>query len=411
MPSRREFLKTTGGLVLASGGTGLAMRVPAAVPGPPGFAPLPAGAVASAELEAIAGKVPLIKRTWRPPNYETPLSYFADEFTPNQAFFVRYHLASIPEIVADQWTLKVGGDAATTPFELNLEQLQHEFPMVELAAVNQCSGNRRGLFEPHVAGVEWGVGAMGNARWTGARLKDVLARAGLKKEALEIAFDGADGPVAPGTPDFQKSIPVWKALDENTLIAYLMNGEPLPHWNGFPARIVVGGWTGTYWMKHVTSINALSKPFDNFWVKTAYRVPTNRFPVVEHFASQMTEANEPITEILVNSLITNLTPGQEVAVGHTFEVKGLAWDGGRGIANVDVSLDGGRSWRSAALGTDYGRFSFRSFRQAFAPTERGALLVMARASNRAGATQTMELIPNPAGYHHNVVQRIGMNAV
>jgi hypothetical protein len=164
-------------------------------------------------------------------------------------------------------------------------------------------------------------------------------------------------------------------------------------------------------MKHVTSINAISKPFDNFWVKTAYRVPTNRFPLVEHFASQMTDANEPITEMVVNPIITNITAGQEIPVGRAFEIKGIAWDGGRGIVGVDVSADGGRSWRNSALGTDYGRFSFRSFSQAFTPTERGGLVVMARATNRAGATQTMELIQNPAGYHHNVVQRIAINAV
>src|SRR6266571_4664835 len=283
MPSRRDFIKTTCGLALATGGTWLATHTHGAVPNPPGLAPLPAGAVASGDLEALAGKVPLIKRTWRPPNYETPLSYFSEEFTPNKAFFVRYHVASIPEIAADKWTLNVGGDAAATPFALNLEQLKRDFSAVEVAAVNQCSGNRRGLFDPHVAGVEWGVGAMGNARWKGARLKDVLAKAGLKKEALEIAFDGADGPVMPGTPDFQKSIPVWKALDENTLIAYEMNGEPLPHWNGFPARIVVAGWTGTYWMKHVTSISAITKPYDGFWVKAAYRIPRGKFPLVDRF--------------------------------------------------------------------------------------------------------------------------------
>ena len=410
MPSRRDFLKTTGGLVLATGGTWLATHAHGAVPDAPGFAPLPAGAVASGDLEALAGKVPLIKRSWRPPNYETPLSYFTEDFTPNKAFFVRYHVASIPEVAADTWTLKIGGDAAATPFELNLAQLKRDYPVVELAAVNQCSGNRRGFFDPHVAGVEWGIGAMGNARWKGARLKDVLGKAGLRKEALEIAFDGADGPVMPGTPDFQKSIPLWKALDENTLIAYEMNGEPLPHWNGFPARIVVPGWTGTYWMKHVTSINAISKPFDNFWVKTGYRIPTNRFPLIEHFASQMTDANEPITEMVVNSIITNVSAGQQLPVGRAFEVKGIAWDGGRGIYGVDVSTDGGRSWRSATLGTDHGRFSFRSFSQAFTPTERGAFTVMARATNRAGATQTMELILNPAGYHHNVVHKVTLEA-
>lgn len=410
MPSRREFMRAGGGLLLA-GGAWAVPHARAELPGPAGFSALPAGAVSAADLESLPGKVPLIKRTWRPPNYETPMAYFDQEFTPNRAFFVRYHLAGIPQIAADQWKLRIGGDTATTPFELNLEQLKHDYPVVELAAVNQCSGNRRGLFDPHVAGVEWGAGAMGNARWQGARLRDVLAKAGLTKDTLEISFDGADGPIIPSTPDFQKSIPVWKALDENTLIAYLMNGEPLPHWNGFPARIVVPGWAGVYWMKHVTSINALSKPFDNFWVKTAYRIPTNRFPIVEHFVSQMTEANEPITEILVNSIITNVTPGQAVAVGSAFEVRGLAWDSGRGIEGVEVSTDGGRSWRSAALGTDYGRFAFRSFSQAFTPVERGPMLVMARATSRAGATQPMVLIPNPAGYHHNVVQRLAINAV
>jgi len=410
MPSRRDLLKATGGLVLATGGSWLASHAHGAVPNPPGLAPLPAGAVASGDLEALAGKLPLIKRSWRPPNYETPLSYFSEEITPNRAFFVRYHLAVIPEIAADKWSVTIGGDAAATPFELTLEQLKRDFPAIEVVAVNQCSSNRRGLFETHVPRVEWGVGAMGNARWKGARLKDILAKAGLKKEALEIAFNGADGPVMPATPDFQKSIPVWKALDENTLVAYEMNGEPLPHWNGFPARIVVPGWTGTYWMKHVTSISATSKPFDNFWVKSAYRIPIGKFPLIDHFGSQLTDANEPITEMVVNSLITNIEPGQQVPVGRPFEVKGIAWDGGRGIAGVDVSADGGRTWRSATLGADRGRFSFRSFSQSFTPTERGAMTVMARATNRAGSTQTMELILNPAGYHHNVVQRIAVNA-
>jgi DMSO/TMAO reductase YedYZ molybdopterin-dependent catalytic subunit len=410
MASRRDFLKGTGGLVLATGGGWAAGHAHGAVPGAPGFAALPTGTTAESELEALPGKLPLIKRTWRPPNYETPLSYFSEDLTQNKAFFVRYHLATIPQVAADKWTLKIGGEAAATPYEINFEQLKRDFPAVELVAVNQCSGNRRGLFEPHVAGVEWGVGAMGNARWRGARLKDVLAKAGLKKEALEIAFDGADGPVVPATPDFQKSIPVWKALDDNTLLAYEMNGEPLPHWNGFPVRVVVPGWTGTYWMKHLISISAISKPFENFWMKSAYRIPVSRFPIVEHFTSQVTETNEPITEMVVNSLITNVAAGQQVAVGRAFDVRGVAWDGGRGISGVDVSADGGRTWVSAALGPDHGRFSFRGFSIALTPSAAGAMTIMARAINRAGATQTSELIHNPAGYHHNVIQRVVVNA-
>jgi hypothetical protein len=309
------------------------------------------------------------------------------------------------------WRLKVGGEAVEKPFELSYENLKLDYEQVEIAAVNQCSGNRRGMFVPHVPGVEWGPGAMGNAKWRGVRLKDVLTKAGLKKDALEIVFDGADSGIFPGTPDFVKSIPVWKAMDENTLIAWQMNGDALPHWNGYPARIVVPGWTGTYWMKHLTSINAVSKPFDGFWVKSAYRIPRGKFPLVDRFISQETDANTPITEMVVNSLMTNVANGAQVPAGRTLEVKGVAWDGGYGIARVEVSQDGGQSWRLATLGQDYGRFSFRPWSYVVTPSARGALTVMARASNRAGATQTFELIANPAGYHHNVVQRIALTVV
>lgn len=408
MSSRRDFLKKTGGLVLATGGAWAVTHAHGAdsVLGPP---ELPEGTLSSSLLEALPGKVPLIKKSWRPPNFETPVSYFNEVFTPNDAFFVRYHLSTIPEVAAATWRLKIGGESITTPLELSLDNLRNDYEQVEIAAVCQCSGNRRGMFVPHVPGVEWGPGAMGNARWKGVRLKDVLAKAGLKKDALELVLDGADSGVFPATPDFVKSIPVWKALDENTLIAYSMNGAPLPHWNGFPARIVVPGWTATYWMKQVTSITAVNKPFDGFWVKSAYRIPRGKFPLVDRFISQESDVNTPITEMVVNSLITNIANGQQVAQGRPFEIKGVAWDGGYGIARVELSTDGGQGWRSATLGTDYGRFSFRQWTFVADPRERGTMTVMARATNRVGATQTFELIANPAGYHHNVVQRVALN--
>jgi DMSO/TMAO reductase YedYZ molybdopterin-dependent catalytic subunit len=405
MSSRRDFLKTTGGLVLVSGGTWMAGHAHAASAsvGPP---ELPEGTLSASIMEALPGKVPLIKKSWRPPNYETPISYFNEVFTPNDAFYVRYHLSNIPEVAAATWRVKVGGDAVATPLELSLDDLKRNYDSVEIAAVNQCSGNRRGMFEPHVPGVEWGLGAMGNAKWKGVRLRDILAKAGVRKDAVEIVFDGADSGVIPATPDFVKSIPAWKALDENTLVAYEMNGAPLPHWNGFPARIVVPGWTGTYWMKHVTAINAVTKPFDGFWVKSAYRIPRGKFPLIDRFISQETDVNTPITEMVVNSLITNVVSGESVPAGKALDIKGIAWDGGYGIARVEVSVDGGQSWRNATLGQDYGRFSFRPWSYAFTPTERGNLTVMAKATNRNGATQTFEIITNPAGYHHNVVQRV-----
>ncbi len=367
---------------------------------------LPSGVREVATLAALPGKAKLIKLSERPPNYETPIRYFNELLTPNEAFFVRYHLANIPEVSAASWRLRVGGDAATTPIELTLDQLKSDYPSFEIVAVNQCSGNRRGMFSPHVPGVEWGPGAMGNARWKGARLKDVLAKVGLKKEAVEIVLDGADGPILDKTPKFVKSIPAWKALDENVLLAYEMNGKPLPHFNGFPVRLVVPGWTGTYWMKHIVSIMAVDKPFSNFWMNPAYRVPVGKFPVVDRFLTQETAVNTPITEMVVNSLITNLADGHKSKPRQPIDVKGIAWDAGYGISDVEVSTDGGASWSLATLGQDAGRFSFRQWSFKFAPPKAGKYAVMVKASNRIGQSQTPALIFNPAGYHHNVIQKI-----
>jgi len=256
-----------------------------------------------------------------------------------------------------------------------------------------------------VPGVEWGYGAMGCAHWKGARLKDILDRAGLKKDAIEIAFDGADKGATDKTPDFIKSIPAWKAIEDTTIVAYEMNGVALPHLHGFPARLVLPGWTGTYWMKHLISINALIKPLGNFWMASAYRVPLGKFPLVARFISQETAVNTPITEMVVNSLITSHADGASVKAGAT--VGGIAWDGGYGITSVDVSTDGGKSWAPAKLGEDLGRYAFRPFSSTV--KGKGKITVMARATNKIGQTQTAELNHNPAGYHHNVVHSVTLN--
>jgi DMSO/TMAO reductase YedYZ molybdopterin-dependent catalytic subunit len=408
MPSRREFL-TQG----AIGAALLSLPRLSAAADALKLQPseLPPGALESAVLEALPGKAALIKRTFRPPNFETPLEYFNDVITPNRVFFVRYHLMNIPQVNERSWTLKVGGDAAGATAEFSLSSLLAGFEQVEIVAVCQCSGNRRGMFVPHVPGVEWGVGAMGNARWRGVRLRDVLNAVGVNKDAVEVAFDGADSAVHDKTPDFMKSLPIWRALDESTLIAFEMNGEPLPHWNGFPARLVVPGWTGTYWVKQLTSIDVRSQPLKSFWMNPAYRIPRGRFALVDRFTSQETDVSTPITEMVVNSLVTNIAPGQRFDAKQWLDVKGIAWDGGYGITRVEVSTDDGATWRSATLGQDLGRFSFRQWTYRFAPAQRGRYTVMVRATNRLGATQTFELIHNPAGYHHNVVQKIPVEAV
>lgn len=400
---RRTFVRgIAGGMAIAGGQLLLPRSLRAAG--------LPSGAIESEELYALPGKQPLIKRAFRPPNFETPVSYFSDVITPNDRFFVRWHLASIPEVDPREWRLSIGGDAASAPFELTLEQLQRDFEQVEVVAVCQCSGNRRGFSDPHVPGVQWGYGAMGNARWKGVRLKDLLTKAGIGGGAVEVALDGADRGALDATPDFVKSIPAWKAMDENSLVAWEMNGEPLPHWNGGPARIVVPGWTATYWMKQVVAIRALAQPLSNFWMAKAYRIPTGKFPTVDRFTSQDTAENTPITEIVVNTLVTSPAAGQQVRAGTPLVVKGLAWDAGYGIRSVDVSTDDGQSWRRAELGADPGRFSFRQWQYVFQPS-RGRHTISARASNGVGETQVQQLIFNPAGYNNNVMQRIGIEAV
>jgi DMSO/TMAO reductase YedYZ molybdopterin-dependent catalytic subunit len=412
MVSRRNFLKSAAGsLALASGGalvSKLAQAGDNVFMGPPSLA---SGTLEYSILDALPGKRPLIKRSFRPQNYETPLAYLTELdgiFTPNDAFFVRWHLANIHEIPAKDWTLKIGGDSVDKPFELTLDQLQNDYEQVEVIAVCQCSGNRRGLSDPHVAGVQWGYGAMGNAKWKGVRVRDILNKAGVKKDALEMAFQSPDSRILDKTPDFIKSIPMWKAMDESTIIAYEMNGDPLSHWNGAPARLVVPGWTATYWMKQLTSINLIAQPLKGFWMEKAYRIPLGKFPETDRFISQETPdgTSTPITEMVVNSLITNLHGGEHFKHGKAVEVKGLAWDSGRGIQTVEVSTDEGKTWLAAELGKDHGNFSWRLWNFNFIPKGKGKHTIMAKATNRIGSTQTFNLIWNPAGYHNNVIQKI-----
>ncbi len=406
MLTRRHLITAVAGSVV--GGSDLALKsLTAAAASINRPSALPEGTRSNTILDALPGKKPLLKLSYRPPNYETPIEYFRTAITPTDAFFVRYHHSLIPEVDVRTWKVAVGGEGANGEAAFTLDDLKR-LPTAELVAVNLCSGNRRGLFQPHVPGVEWGYGAMGCARWKGARLKDLLDKVGLKKEAIEIVFDGADSGVTDKTPDFIKSIPTWKAIEETTLIAYEMNGAPLPHLHGFPARLILPGWTGTYWMKHVTSIKAVTKPEAGFWMKAAYRIPLGRFPLVARFTSQETAVNTPITEIVVNSLITNPVDGANVRMG-PISVGGIAWDGGYGINTVEVSSDGGRTWTAATLGEDLGRFAFRTFSYTLSPKARGKQTVMARATNKIGQAQTSELIHNPAGYHHNVVHSVTFN--
>jgi len=234
------------------------------------------------ELVAYPEKRPLIVLTTRPPQLETPFEVFNDGLlTPNDAFFVRYHNAGIPtSIDGDRHVIKVGGNAAGKPFELTVAELRSQFKPVELVAVNQCSGNSRGFFAPRVTGGQLANGAMGNARWVGVPLKDVLARAEPKASARQVTFDGLDTAIF-GGGDFVKSLDVNHALDGEVMLAYRMNDAELPMLNGYPVRLVVPGYYGTYWVKHLSDIQVVDQVYEGFWMKPAYRVPDNDCACIE----------------------------------------------------------------------------------------------------------------------------------
>ncbi len=360
-------------------------------------------------LEAYPEKRPLIVLSTRPPQLETPFEVFNDGLiTPNDAFFVRYHNNGLPaEIDGDKHTIKIGGNAVAKPFVLTIADLRTQFKPVEITAVNQCSGNSRALFEPRVTGGQLGNGAMGNARWLGVPLKDVLARAEPTNTARQVTFDGLDFALR-GGGDFVKALEIGHAMDGEVMIAYQMNGTDIPFLNGFPVKLIVPGYYGTYWVKHLSDIQVIDHEFDGFWMKPAYRIPDNACNCVAPGAAAV--PTRPIGRFDVRSFITSLQSGATVLAGRTTEVRGIAFDGGAGIGEVAYSTDGGQTWRDAALGADVGRYSFREFRFGFTP-EPGPHDLRVRAWNRAGQSQAMEATWNPSGYMRNVVESVVVTAV
>ncbi|HEX3469171.1 MAG TPA: molybdopterin-dependent oxidoreductase [Candidatus Elarobacter sp.] len=391
-PSRRRFLAGSAAAVAAAAAPARGRAETVQLPFANGDRP----------LAAFPQKRPLLLLTPRPPQLETPFAVFDQGlYTPNDAFYVRWHLSNIPQRVdATTHRIAVGGEVGRT-LSLSLADLA-KLPQVELAAVNQCSGNGRGLSSPRVAGGQWDNGAMGNAIWTGVRLRDVLDMAGLKSTAKQVQFDGLEGPVLPTTPDFRKSLDVEQARRDDVLIAYAMNGAPLPLLNGYPVRLIVPGWYATYWVKMLSSITVLDHVDDNFWMKTAYRIPDTPDNSVTPGATGFPTV--PISTMRVRSFATNVADGGTLAAGLR-ELRGIAFDGGSGIKRVEVSLDGGTSWTDAALGPDAGKYSFRRWSSPLAAGRAGTSYTIAvRATSNDGSVQPSTQGWNPSGYLRNVIE-------
>jgi DMSO/TMAO reductase YedYZ molybdopterin-dependent catalytic subunit len=346
----------------------------------------------------------MILQRSRPPLLETSFDVFdGGVFTPNDQFFVRWHWALIPtEVDVATFKLTVRGHV-NQALSLSMADIL-AMPRVEMAAVNQCSGNSRGLFQPRVSGGQWENGAMGNARWIGVRLRDVLDRAGVKSGAVAARFKGLDEALIETAPSFMKSLDIDHARDGEVMLAYQMNGEQLPLLNGFPLRLIVPGWYSTYWVKMLNDIEILNAPDDNYWMKTAYRIPDTPHANVKPGESGV--ATVPINRMAPRSFFTNLTNGATVKPGAPLSVRGIAFGGDCGVAQVQLSDDGGSTWRAAALGPDQGKYGFRRWSAEVAAPSSGTLTLQARCTNANGEAQPTEPNWNPGGFMRNVIESV-----
>src|SRR5713101_3621850 len=368
--SRRNALK-----LLGATGSGLALaswtnwgRVPAQVPNGAKQLESFTGPGANQHWNSVGPyvtetqKAPLILLTDRTVQLETPRHYFRTVFTPNEAFYVRWHLGEIPNGVdLAEWKLRVEGNV-NKPLAFSLSELMQKFKPVSVAAVNQCSGNSRSRLQPRVPGGLWGNGAMGNAIWTGVRLRELLDAAGVKSGSVQVQFEGLDtgaGPKGMGSNRFLKSLDLTNAAFDETIVAYLMNGEPLPMLNGFPVRLVVPGYFATYWTKSLAWIRVLETPDDNFWMKTAYRIPdTPRGTTTPEDTKAGKVKTIPIERMPVRSFLISPDGSSKIPAGLGVTLRGMAFSGYGKVVKVEVS-DNGNTWRAAELGEDHGAYSFR----------------------------------------------------
>jgi sulfite oxidase len=358
-----------------------------------GFFLTGAAALLSQSNQAAGPALSLITLSPSPKDLETPVEAFIDEITPVEHFFVRCH-TMIPQITLPEWKLEIAG-LVDHPLTLTLPELK-QFPRVELVSVLECAGNGRSFYQPSVAGAQWRFGSVGNARWTGIRLKDVLEKAGVKPAARQLLLDGADVPLVK-MPKFQRTIEVAKAMHPDTLVAWEMNGKPLTADHGFPLRVIAPGWASDSWVKWLTRIELLDHDFDGFWMKTAYRHPAEH---VAPGAGVDPKDMIPVTDLNVKSVIAH--PGEWAAPG-IVTVQGVAWSNTSPVAKVELSTDAGKTWSRANFTGKPTKYGFRKWAFTWKAAE-GQYTLMSRATNEVGQSQPLEPEWNPNGYLYNAAQ-------
>ena len=355
---------------------------------------------------AFPQKRPLITYSDRPPLLESPREVFTSALTPNDLFFVRWHMPIIPTYINPRtFTIHINGEVENE-LKLSIKELKSEFEQVELTAVLQCGGNNRTAFNPTASGIQWGVGAMGCAHWKGVRLKDVLKKAGLKKEAAWIGFNGLEKAVYNETANFVRELNL-DDLHNKVILAYEMNGEDLPYLNGYPLRLILPGVYSDSWIKMISNITVTKEKQKLHFMDHAYRIPDNECEC--ETPENLAQKTKPIEEMNVNSLIGYPTTGTKVKKDADLVVRGITFDGGHGIKKVQISIDGGENWQDAKLDDgSQGKYAYRAFNYTFKPAQSGNVSILCKATNEKGEEQpfAQDIQWNHGGYKYNGIDKV-----
>jgi DMSO/TMAO reductase YedYZ molybdopterin-dependent catalytic subunit len=397
-PDRRGFLRKAG---LATMGGMLGMAIPFHRNMPAGMIP-----VAFAQDDVLTGKDGLTLLNDRPVNAETPPHLLDDPITPVSRHFIRNNGVVPEDMDAASWKLTVDG-LVDNPMELSIDDLKSQFEVVTMALTLECGGNGRAFFDPPASGNQWTYGAVACSEWTGVRLKDVLAKAGVKDNVVYTAHVGADTHLS-GDPEklpISRGVPIEKAMTDNVLIAFAMNGGDLHPMNGAPLRLVVPGWPGSCSQKWLKRIWLRDVVHDGpKMTGTSYRVPNHPVAAGEEVAK---EDFVIIERMPVKSLITNPATNAELGNGEV-EVRGHAWSGDRTIDRVDVSFDFGATWQQADLDAPASDGAWQNWKTGITLPQAGYYEIWSRATDSEGDAQPHAIAWNPKGYLNNSMHRVAV---
>ncbi len=381
MISRRNFIRTTSSALVAVG----------AVPSVLSWA-------TDDKPADIAGEDRMIVRSTRFLDLEMPPEFATSWITPVNHFYVRNHMFEPASFELNDWRINLGGEV-TSPATFTIADL-HALPQHTVVNTLECAGNGRSFQRPQVPGIQWGKGTVGNARFRGPRLRDILQKAELKTTGKHVMFHGAD--TVPGkVPPFARSIPIEKVMDENTLLATHMNDEPLSENHGFPVRALVPGWVGAASCKWLTEIKVLDKEFEGNFMKPGYRFPNHPGKPGEAINPDDTH---PLTSLVVKSLIA--LPDDARLAGRSHKIQGMAWAGEADVVKVEISTDGGSTWKSAKLGHEKAKYAWRMWSFSWKAPKSGDYTILSRATDSQGHTQPATAVWNPSGYFYNAYDQV-----